>query len=311
VKLRRVLPLVIGFVFVPAALMLTVGILILVYGTLPRDYVFGWLIVALVATTIFGSAATLAVIFREARLARLQTDFVNKVSHDLRTPLTSIRMFVETLQLGRITDEARQREALEIISDETARLSALINRLLDWARMESGRRTYQLVRQPVAPIVDAALEAFEALLLQSPAEVECLVPADLPPVLADRQALTEALLDLLQNAHKYTGPEKRITVRAAANGPTVQLSVTDNGPGIPEREHKRIFKKFYRARDPLSRTIEGTGLGLAMVKHIANGHGGRVSVASQLGHGATFTITLPAAAAAAEVSLDSRAARPA
>jgi len=311
VKLRRILPLVIGFVLVPAALMLTVGILILVYGSVPKDYVFGWLIVALVTTTIGGSAAVLAVIFREARLAKLQTDFVNKVSHDLRTPLTSIRMFVETLQLGRIPDEARQREALEIISEETARLSALINRLLDWARMESGRRTYQLVRQPVGPIVDAALEAFEALLLQSPATVECHVQPDLPPVLGDRQALTEALLDLLQNAHKYTGPEKRITVRAVANGPTVQLSVTDNGPGIPEREHKRIFKKFYRARDPLSRTIEGTGLGLAMVKHIANGHGGRVSVSSQVGHGATFTISLPAAGVAAEAAHGARAVRPA
>ncbi len=310
-KLRRILPLVIGFVLVPAALMLTVGILILVYGSVPRDYVFGWLIVALVTTTIGGSAAVLAVIFREARLAKLQTDFVNKVSHDLRTPLTSIRMFVETLQLGRIPDEARQREALEIISEETARLSALINRLLDWARMESGRRTYQLVRQPVGPIVDAALEAFEALLLQSPAEVECHVQPDLPPVLADRQALTEALLDLLQNAHKYTGAEKRITVSAVANGPTVQLSVTDNGPGIPEREHKRIFKKFYRARDPLSRTIEGTGLGLAMVKHIANGHGGRVSVSSEVGHGATFTISLPAAGVAAEAAQGARAVRPA
>jgi two-component system phosphate regulon sensor histidine kinase PhoR len=311
VKLRRVLPLVIGFVLVPAALMLTVGILILVYGSVPRDYVFGWLIVALVTTTIAGSAATLAVIFREARLAKLQTDFVNKISHDLRTPLTSIRMFVETLQLGRLTDEARQQEALEIISDETARLSGLINRLLDWARMESGRRTYRLARQPVAPMVDAALKAFEAMLLQHPAEVERHVPPDLPPVFADRQAITEAILDLLQNAHKYTGPEKRIIVRAVANGPTVQISVTDNGPGIPEREHKRIFKKFYRAPDPLSRTIEGTGLGLAMVKHIANGHGGRVSVASEVGHGATFTISLPAAGTAAEAPHGARAARPA
>ena len=295
-KLRRILPLVIGFVLVPAALMLTVGILILVYGSVPRDYVFGWLIVALVTTTIGGSAATLAVIFREARLAKLQTDFVNKVSHDLRTPLTSIRMFVETLQLGRIPDEARQREALEIISEETARLSALINRLLDWARMESGRRTYQLVRQPVAPIVDAALQAFEALLLQSPAEVECHVPPDLPAVLADRQALTEAILDLLQNAHKYTGPEKRITVRARGERARRSSSPSPTtARASREREHKRIFKKFYRARDPLARTIEGTGLGLAMVKHIANGHGGRVSVSSEVGHGATFTISLPAA----------------
>ena len=252
-KLRRVLPLVIGFVLVPAALMLTVGILILVYGSVPRDYVFGWLIVALVTTTIGGSAAVLAVIFREARLAKLQTDFVNKVSHDLRTPLTSIRMFVETLQLGRIPDEARQREALEIISEETARLSALINRLLDWARMESGRRTYQLVRQPVGPIVDAALEAFEAQLLQSPAEVERRRPPDLPPVFADREALTEALVDLLQNAHKYTGAEKRITVRAVANGP--------DGPAL--RHRQRPGHPRARAQAHLREVLPGARSALA------------------------------------------------
>ena len=138
-KLRRVLPLMIGFVFVPAGLMLSVGILILVFGSAARDYVFGTLIVALVATTVIGTAATLGVIYRESRVARLQTDFVNKVSHDLRTPLTSIRMFVETLQMGRLSsDPTRQEEALGIIAEEVTRLSALINRLLDWARMESG-----------------------------------------------------------------------------------------------------------------------------------------------------------------------------
>jgi two-component system phosphate regulon sensor histidine kinase PhoR len=294
-KLRRIFPLIIGFVFLPAALMLTVGILILVYGSFARDYLFGGMIVALVATTVAGTIATLAVLYREARVAKLQTDFVNKVSHELRTPLTSIRMFVETLQLGRLQDEARQREALEIIAEETARLSALINRLLDWARMESGRRTYQLVRQPVEPIVDTALQAFQAQLLQAPARIERDVAAKLPPVLADKAALSEAILNLLGNAHKYTGAEKRISVRARVNGPSVVISVEDNGPGIPPGDEKRIFEKFYRARDPLARTIEGTGLGLAMVKHIANGHGGRVSAQSKPGQGSTFSITLPAA----------------
>ena len=294
-KLRRVFPLIIGFVFLPSALMLTVGILILVYGSFARDFVFGGLILALVATTVGGTAATLAVLYREARVAKLQTDFVNKVSHELRTPLTSIRMFVETLQLGRLQDEARQREALEIIAEETQRLSALINRLLDWARMESGKRSYQLVRQPLAPIVDGALQAFQAQLLQAPAEVVRDVPAKLPPVLADKAALTEAILNLLGNAHKYTGADKKIAVRVRASGPTVVVSVEDNGPGIPPGDEKRIFEKFYRARDPLSRTIEGTGLGLAMVKHIANGHGGRVSAQSRPGQGSVFTITLPVA----------------
>ncbi|BDG03048.1 sensor histidine kinase [Anaeromyxobacter oryzae] len=293
-KLRHVLPLIIGFVFVPAALMLTVGILILVYGSVARDYLFGILILALVATTIAGTAATIAILYREARVAKLQTDFVNKVSHELRTPLTSIRMFVETLQLGRIADPVRQREALEIVAEETARLSGLINRLLDWARMESGRRTYQLTRQPVEPIVDLALQAFEPQRLHGQVEVTREVPPRLPPVMADRQALSEAILNLLNNAFKYTGAEKKISIAAAASGPTVTISVSDNGPGIPQREQKRIFDKFYRAHDPLSRSIEGTGLGLAMVKHIVVAHGGRVAVSSDVGEGATFTITLPA-----------------
>ncbi len=170
-KLRRVYPLFIGFVVVPAALMLTVGILILVFGSQARDYVFGTLILALVGTTFIGVVATLVVLYREATVARLQTDFVNKVSHDLRTPLTSIRMFVETLQLGRLTDPERQREALEIIANETARLSTLIARLLDWARMESGKRSYEFEVERVEPIVDAALRAIDPQRMQTAAEV--------------------------------------------------------------------------------------------------------------------------------------------
>ena len=292
-KLRRVIPLVVTFVFLPAALMLAVGILMLVYGSVARDYVFGGLILALVTTTVAGTSATLAVLYREAEVARLQTDFVNKVSHDLRTPLTSIRMFVETLQLGRLQDPERQAEALEIIADETARLSTLINRLLDWARMESGKRTFQLRRQRVEEIVDAALQAFEPQRLAGGTELTRSVEANLPLVAADPQALTEAVLNLLNNAHKYTGPVKKIAVTARREGPSVVIRVSDNGPGIPRRDQKRIFDKFYRAQDPLARSIEGTGLGLAMVKHIVRAHGGHVAVESEVGKGAAFSIALP------------------
>jgi two-component system phosphate regulon sensor histidine kinase PhoR len=293
VKLRRVYPLIIGFVVVPAALMLTLGILILVFGSQPRDYVFGILLLALVVTTIIGTVATLVTLYREAYLSRLQTDFVNKVSHDLRTPLTSIRMFVETLQLGRMPEPERQREALDIIASETERLSGLINRLLDWARMESGKRSYDLEVVPVERIVDAALRAVEPLRVQSRAELVREVAPGLPPVRGDREAIVDALVDLLQNAFKYTGPDKRIVLSADGTGNAVRFRVIDNGPGIPGAEQSRIFDKFYRGKDPLQRTIEGSGLGLSMVKHIVEAHQGTVSVASELGKGATFTILLP------------------
>ncbi len=296
-KLRRVYPLIIGFVVVPAALMLTLGILILVFGSQPRDYVFGILLLALVVTTIIGTVATLITLYREAYLSRLQTDFVNKVSHDLRTPLTSIRMFVETLQLGRLPEPERQQEALSIIAMETERLSALINRLLDWARMESGKRSYDQSVVPVETVVDAALRAVEPLRVQSRAVLLREVAPDLPPIRGDEDAIGDALVDLLQNAFKYTGPDQRIVLSADSSGNAIRLRVSDNGPGIPGGEQLRIFDKFYRGKDPLQRTIEGSGLGLSMVKHIVEAHQGTVSVASEVGKGATFTILLPSAEA--------------
>jgi two-component system phosphate regulon sensor histidine kinase PhoR len=295
VKLRRVYPLIIGLVVVPAAMMLTVGILILVFGRQAQDYVFGTLILALVATTIIGTIGTLVVLYREAYVSRLQTDFVNKVSHDLRTPLTSIRMFVETLQLDRIADPAQRKEALDIISAETQRLSQLITRLLDWARMESGKRSFDLSPQPLGPVVDDALRAVEPQRVQTGADLRRDVPDDLPWVLADRDALCDALVDLLQNAFKYTGPDKRISVSARAAGNAVEVVVEDNGPGIPGSDQKRIFDKFYRGKDPLERSIEGSGLGLSMVKHVVQAHGGKVGVRSELGKGAAFTVLLPMA----------------
>ena len=144
-------------------------------------------------------------------------------------------------------------------------------------------------------LVDSALSAFEPQLLHDDADVVRDVPPGLPRVRGDVAALGDALLNLLQNAHKYTGPEKKITVSARTQGPTVLVTVSDNGPGIAGADQTRIFDKFDRAKDPLDRTIEGSGLGLSMVKHIVEAHKGTVTVASQPGHGAAFTIALPAA----------------
>ena len=159
-EIRRLLVLVIVFVVAPSLLLLSVGVLTLVFGKAIHDFVFGVLILSLVFTIIIGIIATFAYIKREASLAKLQTDFVSKVSHDLRTPLTSIRMFVETLQLGRAVDPGNRQQCLDVLSTETARLSMMIDQLLGWARMEAGKRVYQPQACPIADIVDAAVAAF-------------------------------------------------------------------------------------------------------------------------------------------------------
>jgi two-component system phosphate regulon sensor histidine kinase PhoR len=286
-----------AFVVTPTLLLLSVGVLVLVFGSATQDYVFGVLILGLVLTMIAGIVATLAYIRREANLAKLQTEFVSKVSHDLRTPLTSIRMFVETLQLGRASDPDNRQQCLDVLAQETGRLSTMIDRLLGWARMEAGKRVYNLERHRVATVVDAAIAAFESQRITHPVELERHVPQDLPDVMVDHGAMLEALLNLLHNSHRYTGPDKRIAVRceAVARPAGVVIAVEDNGPGISKHHHRRIFEKFYRAEDPLNRDLQGTGLGLAIVQHIVRGHGGSVSVDSEVGRGSAFRIVLPAA----------------
>lgn len=296
-EVRRLFFLVIAFVVIPTLMLLSVGILVVVFGSATQDYVFGTLILGLVATMIAGIAATLTYIHREATLAKLQTEFVSKVSHDLRTPLTSIRMFVETLQLGRARDPADYQQCLDVLSKETARLSTMIDQLLGWARMEAGKRVYQFSRHDVSDIVDGAMNAFESQRMMHAVQLERDVPSRLPAVMVDRNAMVEALLNLLHNAHRYTGDNKRIAIRCSEvlRPKGVMIRVEDNGPGILKREHRRIFEKFYRGHDPLNRDLQGTGLGLAIVQHIAEGHGGTVSVESEIGRGSAFQIVLPAA----------------
>ncbi|HEY5955247.1 MAG TPA: HAMP domain-containing sensor histidine kinase, partial [Polyangiaceae bacterium] len=286
------------FVVGPALLLLSVGVLVLAFGSVLRDYFFGVLILGLVFAIMAGIVATFVCLKREANLARLQTDFVSKVSHDLRTPLTSIRMFVETLQLGRAKSQETSQQCLDVLSTESARLSAMIDRLLGWARMEAGKRQYRAEVCRASDIIDAAIAAFEPQRITHPVELDVDVPSDLPDVFVDRYAIVEALLNLLQNAHRYTEDDKRIQVRCVyqQRSATLAIFVDDNGPGIAKREQHRIFEMFYRAEDPLKRNLSGTGLGLAIVHHIVRGNGGAVSVESDLGHGSSFRVLLPTAA---------------
>jgi signal transduction histidine kinase len=256
---------------------------------------YGVLLGLFYVTLAVGVVHTARTLYREARLSRLKTDFVSLISHELRTPLTSIRMFIETLALGRVKDPAQHQEVLELLSKETVRLSEMIEKVLDWARIESGRRVYRREAVAVSAVVDATVTAFRAQRLNAAVQLTCEVPDGLPAVAVDRDAIAGALLNLLQNAFKYTGDDKRITLRARAEPKGVALDVQDNGVGIALRERKRIFEGFYRVDDLLTRKTEGSGLGLAIAKRIVEAHGGKVTVKSEVGKGSTFTLHLPLA----------------
>lgn len=290
---RRIVVSLISLVIVPTALLLVIGTVMLVFYDLRANLVFGLLVMTLVVCLIVGVVLALVFVRKEANLSRLQLDFVSKVSHELRTPLTSIRMFVETLRYEH--EPARVATCLDVLQRETERLSGRIERLLDWGRMEAGKRVYELQREDVGPVLSTTLEHFRSVYMGQDRTINLELPGDMPPILADRGALEDALLNLLANAHKYSPLEQPITVRAFHDRQYVYVAVEDHGIGIARNEHKRVFDKFYRSDDRLSRSIEGSGLGLAIVQHVATGHRGKITLRSAPGRGSTFTLSIPIA----------------
>jgi len=238
-----------------------------------------------------GFALTLRELYRGAKLSRLKTDFVANISHELRTPLTSVRLFAETLQSGRASSPEEVAECLALLSSEAERLSLLVEKLLDWSRLESGRRELHRESMAVADLFEHVGEIFRAQQLGATYQVE--IEPELPRVLIDRDAMAQVVLNLLHNAVKYTNEEKRIVLRARRVGKRVAIEVEDNGLGVRAHDKKRIFERFYRADDLLSRRTEGTGLGLAIAKRIVEWHGGKIDLESALGAGSIFRVLLP------------------
>lgn len=289
---RRIVILLVALVVVPTFLLLAVGVVLLVLGEV-SDIVMGILVLALSGTTATGVILVWVFVRRESHLSQLQSDFVSKVSHELRTPLTSIRLFTETLELRR-GDRASEDTCIEGLTRESQRLQELIDRLLDWGRMESGRRVYTMATTEVAGVLEAAATAVSrSLKTGAGGNLTIDVDDGLPEFTVDRAAIVDALVNLLTNAHKYGGDPLQVVLSARRDDDTICISVEDNGPGIPRAEHKRIFQKFYRVDDRLSRAREGSGLGLSIVSHIVHAHGGKVVLESAPGEGSTFTLALP------------------
>lgn len=251
----------------------------------------------LVALLVLGIAATVRGAARERELSRLKSDFVSTVSHELKTPLTSIRMFGEMLQQN-VAGADREREARyhAIIVKESQRLGLLIANLLDYSQIERGTRKYSQRSERAADIAEEAVETFQRFRDDTGHPVTLSVDDDVADaeLFVDREVVVQALLNLLENAAKYGGGEHPIAVLVSGTNGEISLAVRDRGPGIPAAEHSKIFREFYRSPSAYSSGVEGTGLGLALVKRHVEAQGGRVELDSSAGRGATFSLLLPA-----------------
>jgi signal transduction histidine kinase len=248
---------------------------------------------AITLLLVVGLVFTHRSLAKEMALARLKSDFVSNVSHELRTPLALIRLYSETLEMGRLKEPAKQQEYYEIIRKESERLSSLINNILDFSRIEAGRKEYDFRETDVRELVRTTLDAYRYQIEQSGFTFEETIDENVPTMSVDREALSRSLLNLVNNALKYSPDHKYIGVNLLRRNGSVQLQVVDHGMGIPREELSKIFEKFYRVGDPMVHNTRGSGLGLSLVRHIVQAHGGTVTVESTPGEGSKFTITLP------------------
>ncbi|MDH4197707.1 MAG: ATP-binding protein [Candidatus Aminicenantes bacterium] len=255
--------------------------------------VLGVLIGLLLVSLLSGGTMVMSTLRSEMNLARQKTTFVTNVSHELKTPLTSIRMFAEMLKEGRQPDADKQRNYLGLMVSETERLTRLINNVLDFSKMERGQKSYTKKRLEAARLVEDVVESQRPRLEHDGFSVSFDDSSGGALVEADEEALKQALLNLLSNAEKYSGPAKLVDVEAAPGDGAVLVRVMDRGIGVPPAEAKKIFKEFYRVDHSLSSEAHGSGLGLAIAQRIVRDHGGDIRCLPREGGGSVFEVSLP------------------
>ena len=259
-----------------------------------RDNLFyGVLLGFVVVLMLFGAVLIARDISREAETTRLKTEFVHHVSHELKTPLTLIRLYGETLQRKENLSKPEQKEAYEIITKESERLSHLINNVLDFSRIEMGKKEFDFKKGNIAGVIRDTLESYRYHLEKKGFLIQEDIGDNLPKMTFDAEAIASVLINLLSNAIKFSSTIKEVSVKLFKQDRHLILQVEDKGIGVSDKELSRIFEKFYRSKDVKAVDAKGSGLGLTLVKHIAEAHGGQAKVHSEPGRGSTFTIILP------------------
>jgi signal transduction histidine kinase len=250
-------------------------------------------VVVVIVAILFGGVMAIRGTAKELRLAKLKSEFVSTVSHEFRTPLTSIRYLAELLQRGRIKEEGKKQQYYESITHESERLSRLIENILDFSKIEAGMKEYEFEETDVAEICRDVVSRFQEQVTPDESILESDIAEDLPRLYVDKEALPRALFNLLDNAVKYSGDSSNIKFRAWSDECKVFLEVEDMGIGIKKEDQERVFEKFYRSGDIQNSTIKGSGIGLTIVSHIVEAHGGEVVLESEPGIGTKVTLQVP------------------
>jgi len=261
-------------------------------GSIQRSF-YWFALLLILCVTLFGSYIVWRDLRRELQMAEMRSQFVSSVSHELKTPLTAIRMFAETLSLGRSRNPDTKREYLETIVNESERLTRLLNNVLDFSKIEMGRMVYRLKPTSLPDIVRTAARTVQYPLNQQGFRLKIDIEDGMPDALVDQDAIEQAILNLLSNAMKYSGDARTIDLSLTRHDGDALIRVADHGIGMNQQELSKIFGKFYRVNSQENERITGTGLGLALVDHVVKAHQGRITVESTLGNGSAFSIYLP------------------
>ena len=258
-----------------------------------RRGIYFYMFILLAGILIFGLILTVRTVVREIELSRMKSDFVSTISHEFKSPLSSIRQLSEMLQSGRIPAEKYRQQYYDVLVEQSERLSLLIDNILDFSKIEEGKKEFDFEMVEIGSLIQEIVTAIQDQVRHKDFNIQLEIEESLPFIKADRAAISQAITNLIDNAIKYSGDSRNIFVRTFAEHPCLMIEIKDFGIGIRKEEINKVFERFYRGGDELTRTIKGSGLGLTLVKKIVEVHNGNIDVESKPGKGSTFSIRLP------------------